>query len=172
MSLKVYFLLWYISKHHCSSAFSPLCQLWTWPGWPGYLSPPGWILPWIRVSKTGHETDRQILAGSHTNCIMLWDMSSNIQGPVLMMGQLPNTARLSLWSLSHHLSHASYRQGSSSQIWEWSMWHWGKSMNSDFSGKEVSAWLFMNIPPTYSCRSLNIFLSLSMPSLPSSSFLP
>lgn len=173
MSLKVCFLLWYISKHRPSPVFLPLCQLWTWPGWPGYLSPPGWILPWFRASKTGHETDGQILAVSHTNCITLWDTSSNVQGPVLMMGQLPKVARLSLWSISHRLSCASW-QGSSSQIWGWSMWHWGKSMNSDFSGKEVSAWLFMNIPPTYSCRGLNIFLSLSIPFPPllSSPLLP
>lgn len=100
MSLKVCFQLWFISKHHPSPFPLPLCQLWTWPGWPRYLSPPGWILPWFTVSKTGHETDGQILAGSHRNCFMLWDMSSNVQGPLLGMGQLPNTARLSPWSIS------------------------------------------------------------------------
>lgn len=104
MSLKGCFQLWFIRKCHPSPLPSPPCQLWTWPGWPRYLSPPGWILPWFTVFKTGHETDGQILAGSHRNCFMLWDMSSDVQGPLLVMGMLPNTDRFSQWPISHHLS--------------------------------------------------------------------
>lgn len=104
MSLKGCFQLWFISKCHPSPLPSPPCRLWTWPGWPRYLSPPGWILPWFTVFKTRHEADGQILAASHRNCFMLWDMSSDVQGPLLVMDMLPNTVRLPWWPIGHHLS--------------------------------------------------------------------
>lgn len=104
MSLKCCFQLSFICKYHPSRLPSPPCQLWTWPGWPRYLSLPGWILPWFTVFKTGHETDGQILTGSDRNCFMLWDMSSDVQAPLLVMGILPNTVRLYRWPISHHLS--------------------------------------------------------------------
>lgn len=87
-------------------------------------------------------------------------MSSDVQGPLLVMGMLPNTARLSLWPISCHLSlgtgqlpHLRMKHVTSGKRCnQWLQWEWGICMVV----YEYS---------TYSGRSLNIFLRLPMPSL-------
>lgn len=85
---------------------------------------------------------------------MVWDMSRDVAGPLLVMGQLPDTTSPYDPSATTRATSPRYRAAPRFEDEDCGIRE--KSIISDFSRDEIPVWVFMNIPPNYSLLNLPV----------------